>query len=94
MELHQKLKNLKLSQISETENKKERFGLQYKIYIDKSGKVINRGKQKLERAAKLQKKADAAQLLITQRLANQSNSFNLDNLTDDEKAIKFIVTFP
>jgi hypothetical protein len=57
------------------------------VYVDKSGKVVTRGKQKLERAEKLGKKADAAQALITQRLANKSKGFNLDDLTDDEKAI-------
>lgn len=57
------------------------------IYVDKDGKVINRGKQKLERAEKLQGKADAAQDLIDQRLKNKSTRFGVDDLTDDEAAV-------
>jgi hypothetical protein len=59
------------------------------IYVDKDGKVINRGKQKLERAAKLQKKADAAQDLLKQRAENRRANFNLSDYTDDQLAAEF-----
>ena len=52
------------------------------IYVDKDGKVINRGKQKLERADKLAKKAQAAQDLLKQRAKNKRST---DKLTAAEK---------
>ena len=52
------------------------------IYVDKDGKVINRGKQKLERADKLAKKAQAAQDLLKQRAKNKRST---EKLTAAEK---------
>jgi len=52
------------------------------VYVDKSGKVVTRGKQKLERAAKLQKKAKAAQDLLNQRAKNKRTT---EKLTAAEK---------
>lgn len=52
------------------------------VYVDKSGKVVNRGKQKLERAEKLGKKAKAAQELLKQRAKNKRTT---DKLTAAEK---------
>jgi hypothetical protein len=50
--------------------------------VDKDGKVINRGKQKLERADKLAKKAQAAQDLLKQRAKNKRST---EKLTAAEK---------
>ncbi len=52
------------------------------VYVDKGGKVIKRGKQKLDRAEKLGKKADAAQNLLKQRAKNKRST---DKLTAAEK---------
>ena len=54
------------------------------IYVNKDGKVINRGKQKLERADKLDKKAQTAQKALDKAEENKIFAEN-----DEERAILY-----